>query len=213
MTLNLAAKSTVFPSELVFRTNQEKSGPYVDSVRYEVISQEDQTIQALQDGDIDLVGNQLHRTFVPELEEAENIEIAETLRNGYGYLTINCRKYPFNITAFRRALAYALDKRSISNSIWKGFAYPLDSVVPQNNPFSAEEHLPYHYYERDYEAGNMLLDAAGFHDADNDSIREAPNGEDFDVYVEVPQSATQRINTVMYYMHQCQSHGIYMIST
>ncbi|MBD3158433.1 MAG: hypothetical protein GF309_06535 [Candidatus Lokiarchaeota archaeon] len=190
----VAGLSTI-PPRNASNTNRDRFGPYVDSVRYEVISQEDQAVRALQDGDIDLIGDQVDPSFVAELQDADNIEIAETLRNGNGYLTINCRKYPFNITAFRRALAYALDKQAISDNLWEGFAYPLDSCVPRNNPFSAEEHLAYHYYERNYETGNQLLDTAGFYDSDNDSIREAPNGEDFDVLIEVACSSDIAIET------------------
>ncbi|MFO7837087.1 MAG: ABC transporter substrate-binding protein [Candidatus Thorarchaeota archaeon] len=163
-------------------------GPYVDNIIYEVISQQDSAVLALEEGDVDMIGEMIDPALVGELRTAQNIEIAETPKNGYGYLTINCRKYPYNITAFRRALAYAIDKEEIANQVFNGLATPLDSCVPKINPFSAENQLSQHYYEADIERANEILDEAGFDNVDNDSFREAPNGEDFDVDIELLSS-------------------------
>ncbi|MFW9847835.1 MAG: ABC transporter substrate-binding protein [Candidatus Thorarchaeota archaeon] len=166
-----------------------KTGPYVDKIVFDVITQEDQQVIALQDGEIDLIDQQLDPTYLETLEEADNIQIDNILRNGYGYVTINCAKYPFNITAFRRALAFATDKEAISDDTWDGLSQPLDSMIPATNPFSIEGQLPYTYYEANVALGNQMLDDAGFLDIDEDGFREAPNGEDFDVLVECAQSS------------------------
>jgi len=166
-----------------------KTGPFVDKIVFDVITQEDQQVIALQDSEIDLIDQQLDPTYLETLQEADNIEIANILRNGYGYVTINCAKYPFNITAFRRALAFATDKEAISDDVWDGLSQPLDSMVPATNPFSIEGQLPYTYYEANIALGNQMLDDAGFLDIDEDGFREAPNGQDFDVLVECAQSS------------------------
>lgn len=166
-----------------------KNGPYIDKIVFDVIQAQDQSVVALLDGEIDLIGSQVDPGFLPQLEEAENIEIADVLRNGYGYVTLNTRKYPLNETALRRAIAYALDKQAISDDIWDGMSVPQDSPVPQVNPFSIEDQMTYHYYEANIDQGNDLLDAAGFLDTDDDGLREAPNGEDFDILIECAQSS------------------------
>ncbi|MCK5238704.1 MAG: hypothetical protein KAR33_04095 [Candidatus Thorarchaeota archaeon] len=166
-----------------------KTGPFVDKIVFDVITQEDQQVIALQDSEIDIIDQQLDPTYLETLIEAENIVVENILRNGYGYVTINCAKYPFNITAFRRALAFATDKEAISDQVWDGLSQPLDSMVPATNPFSIEGLLPYTYYEANVALGNQLLDDAGFLDVDDDGIREAPNGEAFDVLVECAQSS------------------------
>lgn len=166
-----------------------KSGPYVDKLVYKVITSDDQQVNALQNGEIDVIGDMVDPSFLPALAKADNIEVAHTLRNGYGYVTINCAKYPFNITAFRRALAFALDKEKISDEVWDGLSQPQDSVVPAVNPWSIEEQLPYHYYEANVQLGKQLLTAAGFADYDSDGFLEAPNHADFDVLVECASSS------------------------
>ena len=78
------------------------SGPFVDKIVFDVITGDDQQVFALINDDIDIIGDMIDPQYLEELEEAEHIEIANAIRNGYGYITINCAKYPFNITAFRR---------------------------------------------------------------------------------------------------------------
>jgi ABC-type transport system substrate-binding protein len=177
--------AAVFSPEMNLLTFEEKRfGPYVDTVEYDVITREESAVSALQDGNIDLIGHPIDPNFLGELQEAENIEVEETLKNSYGYLTINCRKYPYNITTFRRALALAISKREIVDQVFDELASPLDSCVPKNNPFSVESELGYHYYNANIAQSNEMLDAAGFIDVDGDNLREAPNGADFTVLIE-----------------------------
>jgi ABC-type transport system substrate-binding protein len=160
------------------------AGVYVDTLVFSIIAQNDEQVLALLDDDIDLIGNMIDPSFLQALTEAEDIEVVNVLRNGYGYFTINCDRYPLNITAFRRAFSFALDKQAISDEVWHGLSVPQDSVVPQVNPFSIEGQLPYTYYEANIAEGQTLLAAAGFADGDEDGILEAPNGEAFDIMVE-----------------------------
>ncbi len=185
----LMAISPVLVSAQDSLPGSTKSGPYVEKLVFDVIIGDDQQVLALQDDEIDLIGDMVDPMFLDTLVESENIDVANVLRNGYGYMVINCDKYPFNITAFRRALAFALDKEAISDDVWGGLSVPQDSVIPQVNPMSIEGQLPYTYYESNVVEGNELLDAAGFIDVDDDGYREAPDGSDFDVLVECAQSS------------------------
>ncbi len=190
----------------------EYTGPIIEKIDYKIIPGGDRQVLALQDGDIDLVGEFLDPAFISTLTNTEgDIEVAYTLRNGYGYFTINCERYPLNITAFRRAFAFALDKERISDEVWEGLSQPLDSPVPVLNPFSIDGQLPYDYHHADSEYGNQLLDAAGFIDIDNDGFREAPDGSDFDIQIEasstnvaietcfIAKEALERLSIDVYY--------------
>ncbi|TXT55419.1 MAG: exported protein of unknown function [Candidatus Thorarchaeota archaeon] len=174
--------------------SQGVMGPYVDQIIFKVISGENEQVEALLNDEVDIIGDMVDPVFVPQLQEDENIEISATPRNGYGYMVINCEKYPFNITAFRRAAAFALDKHQLCDDLWDIYAKPLDSPVPAQNPFSIEGQLSYNYYTADITRAENLLDAAGFHDIDDDGYREAPNGESFDITIEVAQSSSIGIN-------------------
>jgi len=166
-----------------------KNGPYVDKIVFDVITQDDQQVLALQDDEIDMIDQQIDPAFLDTLVEAENIEVVNVLRNGYGYVSINCAKYPLNITAFRRAVAFATDKEAISDDVWEGLSEPQDSCVPKTNPFTIEGQLPYTYYEANVALGNDLLDAAGFDIDPATGFRTAPDGSAFDILVECAQSS------------------------
>ncbi|MDF1538311.1 MAG: ABC transporter substrate-binding protein [Candidatus Thorarchaeota archaeon] len=185
----LMAVSPAFAQAQTTDLGNFKTGPFVEKIVFDVITQEDQQVLALQDDAIDMIDQQLDPTYLEQLVNAENIEIESILRNGYGYVTINCDKYPLNITAFRRALAFATDKEAISDDVWDGLSQPLDTMVPATNPFSIEGQLPYTYYEANAVLGNQMLDDAGFADIDEDGFREAPDGSDFDILVECATSS------------------------
>ncbi len=165
------------------------SGPFLDEVQYHIITQDDQQVIALQDNEIDLIGNTIDPSFLVTLQEAANIEVDNTLRNGYGYLTINTQKFPLNYTALRRAIAFALDKEHISDEIWDGLSVPQDSPIPQINPVSVEGFLDFTYYEPEIARANSLLDDAGFTINQTSGFRDAPNGRAFNITIQWPDSS------------------------
>ncbi|MHA1929297.1 MAG: ABC transporter substrate-binding protein [Candidatus Thorarchaeota archaeon] len=173
-------------------------GSYVDKIVYNVITQDDQQVLALMDDQIDLIGDMVDPTFLATLLEAEDIDVANVQRNGYGHLIINTQKYPLNNTELRRALAFALDKEGISDTAWDGLSQPLDSPVPMVNPYTIEGQLPYTYYEANVALGNQLLDAAGFAIDGVTGFRTGPNGDPFDIVIECDQNANIAIESCQY---------------
>ncbi|MFX1485387.1 MAG: ABC transporter substrate-binding protein, partial [Promethearchaeota archaeon] len=141
-------------------------------------------------GDADLSSETLmvnpYEVPYPEFLDEDEFSFEYTERNGYGLNLINCEKYPFSITEFRQALAYALDKYATAGA-WGSDAQPHDSFISIANPYCTEGSLPVNYYDADLALGNQILDDAGFLDWDHDGFREAPDGSDFDVVVEYGQ--------------------------
>ncbi|MGY5874938.1 MAG: ABC transporter substrate-binding protein [Candidatus Thorarchaeota archaeon] len=182
-----------------------KNGPFLDRIVYKVIEGQDAQMLAIQSDEIDLIGNNIDLPDLPILSGDPDIGVESVLRNGYGSISINTAKYPFNITAFRRACAFAFDKNSVASDVWDGFAVPQDSLIPQINPFSIEGQLNYTYYDTNIDKAAQLLDDAGFFDIDADGFREASNGADFDVVImsvgssisiEVAQKMADALNLV-----------------
>jgi ABC-type transport system substrate-binding protein len=170
-----------------------KVGPYVDNLVFNVISSDDALVRALQNDDIDIIGDNLDLEQYLALESSEDIETVSTLRNGYGYVLINTAKYPLNITALRRAIAFALDKERISQEAFMNLSEPLDSCVPKVNPFSVEDQLIDSYYTSDIATAQQLLIDAGFNDTDSDGDIEAPDGSEILLELFLPDSHTSTI--------------------
>ena len=62
-----------------------KTGPYIDKILFKVIPQENQQALALLDNEIDIIGDSINPIFFQTLVE-EEIDVATTLQNGYGYI-------------------------------------------------------------------------------------------------------------------------------
>lgn len=185
-----------------------REGPYLNHVQYDVIESMDDQVLALQNGAIDLIGTPIDPAAYATLQQSDNIEIQSTPRNGFDIFYFNCAKYPYNITAFRRAIAFALDKNKIADELWEGFATPQDSPIPPASYFSAEGILNFSYYEANVELGKMLLDAAGFLDLNNDGIREAPDGSEFNMVIEVARNLPLFNETGQVLADACTALGI-----
>ena len=143
-----------------------------------------EAMQRMLNGEVDLSSGSEILFYGNNLDQGwYNTETS--LRIGYGFFTINCDKYPFNITSFRRAFAFAFDKERVCSEIFDGTSIPLDSPIPILSSFSIEGQLDYSYYSSNYEIAEALLDAAGFIDIDADGYRNAPDGTSFEVRIEV----------------------------
>jgi ABC-type transport system substrate-binding protein len=159
-------------------------GPYVDKVVFKVIPDRDQMSLALMSGEIDLATRHLlPANLASGLEENPDISIYRALRNGYGHITINCGKYPLNISGFRRAFAYAFDKERVRVEIFEGESQLHDSVVPYVQKWCIEDDFPYHYYTARPDIGNQILDDLGFDIHPVTGYRTAPDGSPFRVEI------------------------------
>ena len=135
---------------------------YVDQIVYPVIEGEEQEVLALIQGEIDIIGEQLNPTYLPVLLADPNINITQTDRQGYGIIHLNTRKAPMNWTAFRRAVAFAVDKETGVQDIWEGYAEPFDSSNPPKLlEWSIESALLETYYNQDQVSIQTILTQAG----------------------------------------------------
>jgi len=157
-------------------------GPYVDKVVFK-IGPDDPTL-SLQANEIDLIAGPGDARYIPAWDADPDISYAQTLRNGYGHITINCAKYPLNISGFRRAFAFAFDKTRITTDVYDGLARNHDSIIPYTNPWCVEDDFPYHYYSGRPDLGNALLDSLNFQIDPNTGFRTAPDGSAFKVVLE-----------------------------
>ena len=175
-TLFLFSILVFFPSIPLVRANGTFSGigPYLDKLNFTVIQDDTQQVLALIDGDVDIIGDAIDPAFLDQLYSASDVEVSEHQRLGYGITYINCEKYPMNITNFRRAIAFALDKNRVIEEGFLGLAKAQDCNVPSQHPASIEDEMIYHMYEENIALGETLLNDAGFIDTDEDGWREGP---------------------------------------
>jgi peptide/nickel transport system substrate-binding protein len=112
-------------------------------------------------------------------------------------LRVNCQKYPFNMTEFRWALSYAIDRVSIGRVYTE-----YTSASPAKYPFPSWPSLRRYMYRDIFEEkykleynearAKEILDSLGFKDVDGDGFREYPNGTKFSF--EILYGAPWRVN-------------------
>jgi len=156
-------------------------GPYVDEVIFKVIENTDQRALALQAGDIEIAYVLSDRDHLQILESDPDIDIYRGSRNHYGFITINCRDYPLNISGLRRAFAFAFDKTRAAEDLLAGESIDHDSLVPPISGWCVEDEFEWHYYTNQSDIGNQLLDELGFNIDSTTGYRLAPNGEEFEI--------------------------------
>ena len=152
------------------------AGPYINEVIFKVMPNQDQRILALQSGDIDLDTNCFDPVHLQTLQANPDISIFQAVNNGYFQITINCAKYPLNISGFRRAFAFAYDKTRAATEVWRGLGVEHDSIVPTCNPWCIEDQFSLNYYTAQPELGNQILDDLNFTINIGTGFREAPDG-------------------------------------
>ncbi len=169
--------------------NDLNSGPYVDYIYFEVIANQELRINALQAGTIEMDTSLIDPSYYNVLSADPDINVYTGLRNGYGQITINCRDYPLNISALRRAFAFAFNKTKIVADAFDGLAQEHDSVVPTVSPWCSEDEFTDYYYTARDDIGNAILDAAGFDIDGGTGRRNAPDGSSFVINIEYFASA------------------------
>ncbi|MHA1963683.1 MAG: ABC transporter substrate-binding protein [Candidatus Thorarchaeota archaeon] len=180
------AASPILPLNAVDKPSDLNIGPHVNRVTFKENSDSNSRILNLRAGTTDIVSAFSNSSVISELEAEPDISVARIPRNGYGHISINCDKYPLNISAFRRAFAYAFDKTRVTAEILNGFSQEHDSVVPYSNSWCIEDDLQYHYYTGQAATGAAILDAAGFTIDPDTGYRLAPDGSPFLVFIECP---------------------------
>ncbi|MFW9778443.1 MAG: ABC transporter substrate-binding protein [Candidatus Heimdallarchaeota archaeon] len=159
----------------MWASNYTHHGGYVDEVWWRVYgsSETAQAMLALESGEIDAHTEPVQTPYLAQLLRNPDIQVQVTLANRYRVLYLNNVKFPLNITGFRRAIAFGMDKYKINDQAIGGSGQPLDSYISlAMTEWEAESTLTTHFYDVDVAAGNASLEAAGFRDLDNDGWRE-----------------------------------------
>ncbi len=148
-------------------------GGYIDEVLFKIYTNDSQAIEALQQGEIDAYDQPIWAKDLPKLENHPDISVSYTSSAIFRLLGLNCGRFPTNITGYRRAMAFGMDKYRATEEAEGEFATPLDSFIPTSiSEWEVESQLSEHFYDADYVSGNKSLEAAGFIDLDNDGWRE-----------------------------------------
>ncbi len=157
---------------LILEANPDYFGPRpkVKTVKYRIIKDESTALADFEAGNLSLLPiTYLEYTRISEDPKWESRLVTQNTLNIYA-LNLNCSKPPFDNILVRRALNYAIDRKTILERILNGRGTLAKGPVPPGLPGF---NLNLTGYEYNPEKARQLLDQAGY-----------PNGFSFEIWLQ-----------------------------
>ena len=118
--------------EIVLDKNAEHwAAPKIDRWILRIIPNPEATIGMLRSGELSFLADYGGDPEVLEqlARQMPAVEVAKEVDIGFEFVAFNNRRAPFNDPAFRRALSAALDRNTMVQAAWNGFAVSANSHV------------------------------------------------------------------------------------
>lgn len=133
-------------SELVMSRNENWWGrdadgnalPYLDSVTWRVLPDNETAALALQTGEIDFLYS-LPTALAPSMMGNSDITVSSAPTYGWQYMFFHCEQPPFDNVHVRRAVQLAIDRQAIADAVSFGTAIPcLGPITPSSWAYDAD---------------------------------------------------------------------------
>lgn len=133
--------------------------PQIDNVIYKIIPSLEVKLQQFRNGELEVISG-LSAASVSDLYLTPRIKVVERELLATAYIGFNCQIYPFSKVKIRRAIGYALDKKSIVFAISRGLATVAKGPLP---PMAAD-YDPTVVFSEAYnpQMAQALLQSAGY---------------------------------------------------
>jgi nickel ABC transporter nickel/metallophore binding protein len=147
--------------------------PKLTKVIFEVMSDPQTRINALLSGEVNLIGGEyvggIPLESIAVLKEDPNVQLVTGEGGSTFVIGMNFTKAPFDDQNVRQAINYAIDRNSIAEQLFMGYATPAIGVFPLTVPYMTSQHPELYVY--DTAKATELLTNAGWV-AGNDGILE-----------------------------------------
>jgi peptide/nickel transport system substrate-binding protein len=160
--------------------NYWQGRPCIDQLVMSFIGEASVALLSLEKGDIQTYSGFIGPETAPRILSNPNLAIHVYQSDFYYHWGLNNRKWPFNISLFRKALAYAVDYNAIINTLLMGYGIQgSPGFVPPFGVHAKWYNPNLKYYTYNLTKAAEILDQLGFRDVDKDGWREAPDGSKF----------------------------------
>ncbi len=139
--------------------------PSLAGVVFKIVPDETVRVLELEKGSLHLVMNPITPDILSRLRSKPDLKVVTGLGTNYSYLGFNLEDPIAGNIEVRRAIAYAIDRKSIITYILKGLATPAAGLITKASEYFESELAKYSY---DPERAKNILDNAGFTDPDGD---------------------------------------------
>lgn len=167
-------------SSVVFDVNEDYWGgrPYLDRVVFQYFSNSEAMLNALKNGEIDIIPKELPASALSVLNQRTDIKVTSETDLYYREISINCNadgggNPTLRDVKVRQALAMATDKNALVDLVHLGYASQGSTIVQKAASYWWDSEIE--QFAFDIPAANALLNASGYIDTDLDGIRESPD--------------------------------------
>jgi len=174
---------------LTANKNHPINPPKIDEAVFQTFDNQDALVQALVTGQVDMI-TEMPNTAVPTLKNADNVELVvgapfapevtdiipnQTSEENCPAEDGICSGHPaLRDRNVRLALAHATDKQKIIDVVLLGLGTPGLTLIPDGLGVWYNDAIA--DYAFDIDEANLILDEAGYVDADGDGVRDMPDG-------------------------------------
>ena len=180
--------------------------PYLTGINYRIIPDQNTEFLELKAGSIDMMGltplQYLRQTDTPEFNKL--FTKYKFLSDGYTYLGFNLKKKPFDDSAVRQAVSYAIDRDEIIKGVLNGLGEPTTGPYkPGTKWFNTNvTRFPYNP-----DQARELLMQAGYLDRNGDGIVEK-DGHELIITIITNQGNPLREKTAQIIQQRLKAVGI-----
>ena len=176
----------------------ESGLPYLDGFTIKVIKDESSRLAALRKGTVDVTW--IKATEIEELARKEKgIVSADTPEARHLYVWLNTRQAPFNNVKLRQAVAAALDRQEIIDTVLLGHGKLTTAIPPATAPFvlSPQETAALPFYRPDPAMAKKLLAEAGVPNGFEFTLKTSAHSPDYVPAAQVMQRQLGKVGIAM----------------
>jgi peptide/nickel transport system substrate-binding protein len=178
--------------------------PYLNQIVVQLVPSSSSLAVLLQGGQIDAAP--LAPSDVAGILSNPNIQVSATNGTGLWYIEFPAETYPYNLAAFRQAMAYGIDRNALVTSALAGYGQPGTSAfIPPSNSPEYNSSVP--QYSFNVNTSKALLQSAGFK-MGSDGFYTLPNGSTFQPPLYVPSEQTEIVLAGTLIVRDLQAMGI-----
>ena len=139
-----------------------KGRPYMDRLTIKIIRNTLEESLGMETGEIDMMTSFQDLKELNHLKSLDHVTVLKGAFKGIGpiyWLAFNLRKKPFSDIRVRKAIAFAIDRKLITDTMFEGETSIETGPISSTSPFYSSD---VNLYEQNFETANRLLDEAGY---------------------------------------------------
>ncbi|MCK4789951.1 MAG: ABC transporter substrate-binding protein [Desulfobacteraceae bacterium] len=167
-----------------------KGLPYLDGIIMKIIPDETIRLAALQSGELDVIDNlSIFQVEQMAKKPPKGITLNLDILSSTTFVHFNCGKPPFNDPRVRQAVAYGINKKDISETVYGEKGRPQNQPMMPASPWSLD--VP--DIVRDVKKAKMLLKEAGYPNGLDVTLSTATDYWQYMIAVQVVQEQLKEV--------------------